>query len=202
MPRIILQATGGTVTLPDPRTVMIDHRDGGQLVVYPRRRVWDRTALEPAELVAWNALIAATARAMLETLPQLEGGCINYWDAGNWALHPDAEPVGAKTAPAHRFLHQHLVGRSPRSADPDWQWGESPFFPRFADRLTWSAGKTVLTADECAAIERRAREVLTGIYGVGATEITAGAACARCRYPTPGLIAGEPCGPCAALQRA
>ncbi len=86
MSHVLVRATGGTVSLPDPATIMIDRADGGQLVLHPPRRVWDRTALTRDELVAWHLLIAATARAMLETLPQLEGGCLNYWDAGNWAL--------------------------------------------------------------------------------------------------------------------
>ena len=48
---------------------------------------------------------------MLATLPQLKGGCINYWEAGNWALHGDADPRGPKTPEAHRRVHLHLLGR-------------------------------------------------------------------------------------------
>ena len=33
---------------------------------------------------------------MLETLPQLDGGCINDWEAGNGALNNETEPKGAK----------------------------------------------------------------------------------------------------------
>jgi hypothetical protein len=183
--RVLLQASGGTVCLPDPATIMIDRADGGQLVVNPPRRVWDRTALSPAELVAWNALVAATARAMLECLPQLEGGCVNYWDAGNWALNDAADPAGPKTGPDHRVLHQHVIGRSPRSADPDWRWGESPFFPAFADRTAWSRGKTALTPAECAAISGRTAEVLVGVYDVAAADVQAGVLCPDCGYPMP-----------------
>ena len=52
-------------------------------------------------------------RAMLETLPQLVGGCLNYWDAGNWALNPAAEPAGPKDPRIARVLHQ----RSPASRE-------------------------------------------------------------------------------------
>ena len=34
---------------------------------------------------------------MIDVLPQLAGGCINYWEAGNWALNDEAEPKGART---------------------------------------------------------------------------------------------------------
>ncbi len=185
MSHVLVRATGGSVSLPDPATIMIDRADGGQLVLHPSRRVWDRTALTRDELIAWHLLIAATARAMLETLPQLEGGCLNYWDAGNWALNPVADPPGPKTARASRVLHQHLCGRSPRSVDPSWTWGESPFFPTFADRHRWSAGKKALTPDECAAIVARAVEVLRSTYDDSAAQGIDSRACTVCTYPAP-----------------
>jgi len=191
------------VCLPDPATTMIDRADGGQLVLYPPRRVWDRTALTPDELVAWHVLIAATARAMLETLPQLAGGCLNYWDAGNWALNPAAPPAGPKTGRTHRVLHQHLVGRSPASTDPSWAWGESPFFPAFADRFAWSAGKSALTPGECAAIVARAAVVLREVYGEPSADGTATGLCAGCAYPTPLVdLTSSRCPECGAAGRA
>jgi hypothetical protein len=194
--RVLLQASGGTVCLPDPATIMIDRADGGQLVVNPPRRVWDRTALTPAELVAWSALVAATARGMLECLPQLEGGCVNYWDAGNWALNDAADPVGPKAGPEHRFLHQHVIGRSRHSSDPDWRWGESPFFPAFADRVAWSRGKSPLTPAECAAVVAQARAVLSATYAVPLAALAPGATCASCGYPAPAALV-DPAGRCA-----
>ena len=109
---------------------------------------------------------------MIDCLPQLDGGCVNYWDAGNWALNDAADPVGPKSGPTHRVLHQHVIGRSPRSGDRDWQWGESPFFPTFAARFDWSRGKAPLTAAECAAIvARRPRVVLSAAYAVPPAEV-------------------------------
>ncbi len=185
MAHVLYRGVGGSVTLPDPRTIMIDRRDGGQLVVYPPRRVWDRTALDGSELTQWNLLVAAAAAAMLDTLPQLRDGCVNYWDAGNWALNSEAAPEGPKTGPAHRVLHQHLVGRSPASADPSWAWGESPFFPHFRDRFAWSAGKAPLMPAECVAVVARLSQVMIERYGV--TEAGVGAVCARCGYPAPAV---------------
>ena len=199
-PRALFRGAGGTVTLPDPATTMIDRRDGGQVVIYPARRVWDRTALDATELTQWNFLVAAAAAAMLDGLPQLKGGCINYWDAGNWALHPDAAPAGPKTGVSHRVLHQHLVGRSLHSHDPSWAWGESPFFPPYRDRFAWSAGKAALTAEECHGLMMHLVRALRDRYGV---HELAPAPCARCAYPTPAsdLDAAGACPPCATAGR-
>lgn len=185
MSHVLMRTRGGTVCQPDPATIMLDRADGGQLVVYPPRPVWDRTALTRDELVDWNLLVAAAARAMLEALPQLEGGCVNYWDAGNWALNAAAPPLGPKTGREHRVLHLHLCGRSPRSTDPSWAWGESPFFPPYADRLAWSRGRQPLSAGECAAIVERAGQVLREAYGEADALGLDSRACAACGYPAP-----------------
>jgi hypothetical protein len=105
---------------------------------------------------------------MIDTLPQLDGGCINYWEAGNWALHDDAEPVGPKDARTHRVVHMHLLGRSRSAVDESWRWGEAPRFPPFADRLTWAARFEPLTLAECRAVVDRAVELLGDRYGIQA----------------------------------
>jgi hypothetical protein len=203
MHHILLRATGGDLCLPDPKTIMIDRLDGGQLVVNPPRRVWERTALDRSELIAWNLLVAATGKAMLDCLGQLQGGCVNYWDAGNWALNDAADPPGPKPGPTFRVLHQHVIGRSPRSGDPDWRWGESPFFPAFADRLAWSRGKAALTAEECVAIVGRVRDVLLTAYEVPDADVHGGATCVVCGYPTPAALcdASRRCATCVAAGR-
>ncbi len=198
MSHVLFRGAGGTVALPHPKTIMIDRRDGGQLVVHPPRRVWDRTALDATELTQWHFLVAAVAAAMLDTLPQLRDGCVNYWDAGNWALNVDASPAGPKTGPAHRVLHQHVIGRSPASTDPSWAWGESPFYPHFTNRFAWSAGKAPLTAAECGELVARLAHVLRDRYGVDAAPSSV---CTRCGYPTPvsDLVAGA-CPDCLAAH--
>jgi len=153
--------------LPAANLVLVDRADGGNLVVNPPRPVWERSCLTREELVQWSFLVAATAQAMLEVLPQLEGGCINYWEAGNWALNEGADPPGAKTAPAHRQVHMHLLGRSRFAKSPDWRWGEAPRFPAYADRLDWAASNARLTEAECEAVIARARVVLAEKYAVG-----------------------------------
>jgi hypothetical protein len=119
MSATLFQCRGGRLVLPARTLVLVSREDGGNLVVEPPRPVWERSELEPDELTAWSTLVAAAERAMLDVLPQLADGCINDWEAGNWALNEAAPPVGPKTGPRHRSLHLHLLGRSrtARSAD-------------------------------------------------------------------------------------
>jgi hypothetical protein len=142
----------GTVTLPE--LPLLDRADGGHLVVHPPRPVWERSLLTARELAAWSRLVAATGAAMLECLPQLAGGCVNYWEAGNWSLHDLAAPPGPKFVHDHRRVHLHVFGRSRTASHPAWQWGEAPAFPRFAERLEWARGFRRLTPAECAAIAK------------------------------------------------
>lgn len=161
-PDILFANAGGHVRLPS--TPLNDRADGGHLLVNPPREVWERTALTPRELIDWTFLVAATADAMLATLPQLDDGCINYWEAGNWALNRAAAPAGSKSPRQHRKMHLHLLGRSRNATHPDWQWGESPRFPPFTDYKAWSAQFSPLTADECGAIKVRIEMLLATKY--------------------------------------
>jgi hypothetical protein len=143
-----------------PDLVLNDRRDGGHLVVTPARDVWERSELTFDELALWSALIAATGWAMLTVLSQLQNGCINYWEAGNWSVHDGAQPTGPKSPREYRRVHMHVFGRSRTAPSCAWQWGEAPQFPRFADRLTWAAEFTPLTGDECASVVHRIVERL------------------------------------------
>src|SRR4051812_23450172 len=93
---LLFDCAAGTVERPEPPAVLNDRADGGHLIVNPKRAVWERSELTREELINWSLLVAATGQAMLETLPALADGCLNYWEAGNWSLHNDAEPRGAK----------------------------------------------------------------------------------------------------------
>jgi hypothetical protein len=72
-------------------------------------------------------------------LPQLEGGCVNYFEAGNWALNDAAPPRGSKTAPEHRRMHMHIFCRSRGARHPSWRWGEAPRLPLYKDRKAFTA---------------------------------------------------------------
>ncbi len=185
VPQTLFSWAGGTIALPDPSLVLVSREDGGNLVVHPPRAVWERSELSSPELNGWSVLVAAAGRAMLDALPQLEGGCINYWEAGNWALNDAAEPAGPKDPRQHRSVHMHLLGRSPAASDPSWSWGEAPIFPRFADRLAWASRRERLRPEECGRIVARVRELMVDRYGIPPEEVSAPPACPRCGYPAP-----------------
>jgi len=158
MSRIIFESEAGSVVCPDK--VLCDRHDGGHLIVNPRRLVWERSARCVGELLAWSVLVAATGQAMLDVLPALEGGCLNYWDAGNWSLNELAAPAGRKRPVERRRVHQHIFGRSPRAQHHDWRWGESQRFPDFADADAWCAQFAPLTMEESDAIAARIAALL------------------------------------------
>ena len=151
-------------TLICPGTVLCDRQDGGHLIVNPPRPVWERSELTPLELTRWSCLVAATGRAMLEVLPGLQDGCLNYWEAGNWALNDRAEPPGPKNVQAHRRVHLHVFGRSRKAVHPDWRWGESPKFPDYAESKSWAARLAPLTVQECDAVVGRVKTLLDGHF--------------------------------------
>ena len=157
---LLFSCVGGQVLLPEVGAALMDRADGGNLIVNPSRDVWERSELNADELKLWSFLVAATGQAMLEVLPQLEGGCINYWEAGNWALNEQAEPRGFKTAKISRSVHLHLLGRSPHAKNPDVKWGEAPKFPDYADRQNWTAKNELLSTNECNKIVVRLKQIL------------------------------------------
>jgi diadenosine tetraphosphate (Ap4A) HIT family hydrolase len=169
MARIIFETQGGNIVCPSQ--VLCDRRDGGHLIVNPRRAVWDRSALTTGELLAWSVLVAATGEAMLEVLPALQGGCLNYWEAGNWALHDHAAPEGPKRPAEHRRVHLHIFGRSRDAQHPDWRWGASPRFPSFAESDRWSAQFSPLTEEECSRVAARAAALLATRYRLPALRL-------------------------------
>ena len=174
MSDLIFATSGGTIVRP--ARVLCDRLDGGHLIVNPCRAVWERSALTTGELIAWSILVAATGAAMLEVLPVLDGGCLNYWEAGNWALNDRAEPPGPKSVRAHRRVHLHVFGRSRHARHADWQWGESPRFPSFADIERWSASFAALTDEECELVAARTAALLATRYRLpGSGQISCGA---------------------------
>jgi hypothetical protein len=194
MQKIVFRCIGGELALPAPDLVLVDRRDGGNLIVNPPREVWERSELTAADLTAWSFLVAAAGRAMLDTLPQLEGGCINYWEAGNWALNHEAPPRGSKNGPEHRRVHLHLLGRSRSAEDPSWQWGEAPRFPSYRVRFEWASSYARLIPDEVHAVVGRVEELLRTRYHM--TEIDSVARCASCDYPFPSRPPATRCDEC------
>lgn len=168
---VIWAGAWGWVSLP--RMTLCGRTEGGHLCVHPPREVWERGSLSAAELMGWSCLVAATGQAMLDALPVLAGGCVNYWEAGNWSLHDQAEPVGPKDVRLHRRVHLHVFGRSRHAVDPAWLWGEAPRFPRAVEAVAWASRFEPLQPVECAAIKARLQAVLREKYGWAPPERTA-----------------------------
>ena len=181
---VLFRCDGGDLVLPTRASLLVSRENGGNLVVHPPRPVWERSELTPDELTQFAFLVSAAGRAMIDRLPQLRDGCVNYWEAGNWALNDEAEPRGRKAARAHRAMHLHLLGRSPASTDPSWRWGESPRFPAFAEKDSWAARFERLTPEECGRIVAAADARLRDTYRVPPARIRPWTTCAVCRYPT------------------
>jgi len=158
----LLECSGGNLVVPG--LILNDRVDGGHLVVNPPREVWERSELTPGELKAWSFLVAATGRAMLDVLPQLEGGCLNYWEAGNWALNDAAPPAGPKDVKQCRRVHLHVFGRSRNPRGSDWRWGESPRFPDYIGSREWAAKHAPIDERERAKVARRVAEILSTRY--------------------------------------
>ena len=179
----LLKCAGGRIILPF-ELPLVDREDGGNLIVVPPREVWERSELDREELIEWSLLVAATGRAMLEILPQLEGGCINYWEAGNWSLNEDADPIGPKTAPHSRKVHLHLLGRSRNAKSDSWRWGEAPRFPEFKDRYAWAAKNRPLMPSECSDVVSLVIQLLEDRYEFTLNRLELVSTCAKCGYPT------------------
>jgi hypothetical protein len=177
---VLFRCEGGDLVLPNRNLVLVSREDGGNLIVNPPREVWERSELSASELTHWSFLVSAAGRAMIDTLPQLDGGCVNYWEAGNWSLNENANPAGPKNAPQHRRVHLHLLGRSRNAMHPDLKWGEAPKFPDFKDRFEWAAKFQRLTPEECSRIVLRMRTILSLKFGINGGEV---GVCGSCAYP-------------------
>jgi diadenosine tetraphosphate (Ap4A) HIT family hydrolase len=160
--QVLYKGPGGTVVLP--KMVFLDRADGGHLIINPPHKVWEQSELSAMDLAHWCFLVGAVGRAMIDVLPQLEGGCVNYFEAGNWALNEQAPPKGPKRAPEHRRVHMHIFGRSRSARHPSWRWGEAPRLPDYQDRKSWAARFAPLEASECKAIIKQARVLLKRRY--------------------------------------
>lgn len=191
----LFSCRGGSLVLPDRANLLASREDGGNLVVLPPREVWERSELAPDELTWFAFLVAAAGRAMIDALPQLDRGCVNYWEAGNWALNDAAEPAGEKDPRRHRKMHLHLLGRSRSSASPAWRWGESPVFPRYADRRDWAERFERLDAGECRRVVAATESLLRSRYGARDADLTRWAPCGGCGYPMPAGVACPECRP-------
>ena len=108
---LVLESRHFTITAPERPHV--SRRDGGHLIINPRKTVEDRTQLDREQAVELVKLTMIAGEAMKTVLSRkgIDIGRINYQDNGNW----------------RHELHVHLYGRA-RSGTIQ-KWGQPLSFP-------------------------------------------------------------------------
>ena len=121
----------------------VDRREGGHLIIHPRRRMVDRTELNPEEACELIKLTMILGQAMAEGLNErgIDVGRINYQDNGNWGVFRSDGPA----------LHIHLYGRA-RSARVQ-RYGQALQLP--GPETGFYRNCRPLDADDVAAIQAR-----------------------------------------------
>lgn len=114
---LIFQTGNFLVEAPDQP--LVTRTDGGHITITPKRRVADRTILEPGLAIELMFLTMLTGEAMTEGLRQrgIDIGRINYQDNGNWGVFKPGGP----------YLHYHLYGRAKNAVFQ--KYGEACWFP-------------------------------------------------------------------------
>jgi len=108
---LVLESRHFTVTAPEHPHV--SRRDGGHLIINPRKTVEDRTQLDREQATELMKLTMIAGEAMKTVLSRkgIDIGRINYQDNGNW----------------RHELHIHLYGRARGSTIQ--KWGQPLSFP-------------------------------------------------------------------------
>ncbi|MBW2992521.1 HIT domain-containing protein [Candidatus Woesearchaeota archaeon] len=101
----------------------IDRKDGGHLVIIPRKHVTDRKDFTKNEANEFMLLSMLIGNTMENALPKngIDLAIINYQDNGNWSVD---SPIGP-------HLHLHLYGRARNSKKQ--KHGQALVFPPKGD---------------------------------------------------------------------
>ena len=93
-------------TISAPERPHVSRRDGGPLIINPRKTVEDRTQLDREQAIELVKLTMIAGEAMKTVLSRkgIDIGRINYQDNGNW----------------RHELHVHLYGRARGSTIQKW----------------------------------------------------------------------------------
>ncbi|WP_406278179.1 hypothetical protein OHT93_36590 [Streptomyces sp. NBC_00191] len=135
--RVVLDLRHAVILLP--LRAHIAAKDGGHLVVVPRRHEPSRMRLTPVEMLSmeFGSLIASVA------LTQVLGtDWFNYQENGNWSVES-----------ADRHMHLHVYGRS-KEAEVQ-TYGEALRFPLRVQLDTWHVPS--LSRQQAADIREAAR---------------------------------------------
>jgi diadenosine tetraphosphate (Ap4A) HIT family hydrolase len=120
-----------------PERPHVARRDGGHLIINPKRAVEDRTRLTGEQAVELVKLTMVAGEAMKTVLTRrgIAIGRINYQDNGNWRAE----------------LHVHLYGRALNAKLQPY--GHALAFPPTREAFLKDMGELEpLTSEDCAAI--------------------------------------------------
>jgi len=140
---LILESRHFIITAPERPHV--SRRDGGHLIINPRKTVEDRTQLDREEAIELVKLTMIAGAAMKTVLSRkgIDIGRINYQDNGNW----------------RHELHVHLYGRARSSTIQ--KWGQPLSFPPTAAAQKELDGKLEpLSAEDVAELQAEMARLL------------------------------------------
>ncbi len=121
----------------------VDRDDGGHIVIIPKRKVVDRTELEPKEAIELIRLTMVVGAAFTKVMNQrgVDIGRINYQDNGNWSVF---KPEGPQ-------MHVHLYGRA-KSAKYN-KYGEA-IFSKKMNETDWYENFKPLNEEDIKEIKK------------------------------------------------
>jgi diadenosine tetraphosphate (Ap4A) HIT family hydrolase len=140
---LILESRHFIITAPERPHV--SRRDGGHLIINPRKTVEDRTQLDREEAIELVKLTMIAGAAMKTVLSRkgIDIGRINYQDNGNW----------------RHELHIHLYGRARSSTIQ--KWGQPLSLPPTAAAQNELDGKLEpLSAEDVAELKAEIARLL------------------------------------------
>ncbi len=109
--------------LKAPEKPHIDRKDGGHLVIFPKKKVSERQELSKEQRCELMELSNMAGQALKEALGKsdIKVGRINYQDNGNWSVFKPGGPT----------LHIHIYGRATDAKQQ--KYGEALYFPHPKD---------------------------------------------------------------------
>ena len=145
---IIFETKNFLVT--SPSKPHIDRKDGGHIIITPKKPVANRQELTPKQAIELMRLTIIAGEAMYDVMNEhgVDIGRINYQDNGNWSVF---SPQGPK-------LHVHLYGRAKNAKVQ--KYGQACFFPHINEKPEFYESFEPLKKEDILAINKRIKELL------------------------------------------
>lgn len=133
-----------------PSLPLVDRKDGGHLLIFPKVKVVNRQALSVRQAIELMRLTIVAGEAMTRVLIKhgVDIGRINYHDDGNWSVFKPGGPC----------LHVHLYGRA-KSAKVQ-KYGQALYFPHKEENPEFYKNCKSLTKRDVSAITSEIKKLL------------------------------------------